>query len=348
MVGSGDSDGFATPVPTAIDTRRSLNFSDAPEAPLGSTPLRSVENSEGAVSPAVALRDSARYLIRKAVDRNALLDNVRDLVRPDQVKAADYFFNYDKIKQQIDREACAACARMKNRRPSPKKPANERYDQITPGATWAVDTTGPHEPIGFDGSRYRWTFVELTARYTLIYCSARKSDYIFVLAHFVHDVQQIGFSNFMVEHVTGKISQISRVILHTSGMDLSYWPLSDVHSALLWNILPHDGPKDVIPYHALRGHRFTYRRLEIFGALCHVAMDEQQMRDRRAGVSKKYLDRAWPGRFVGIELKSSAYKVLDLEKNVVTDVGDPQFVRRYDDFGQVMLSFPDPDTEPET
>ncbi|KAK3248389.1 hypothetical protein CYMTET_42150 [Cymbomonas tetramitiformis] len=104
MVGSGDSDGFATPVPTAIDTRRSLNFSDAPEAPLGSTPLRSVENSEGAVSPAVALRDSARYLIRKAVDRNALLDNVRDLVRPDQVKAADYFFNYDKIKQQIDRE----------------------------------------------------------------------------------------------------------------------------------------------------------------------------------------------------------------------------------------------------
>ncbi|KAK3248388.1 hypothetical protein CYMTET_42149 [Cymbomonas tetramitiformis] len=153
--------------------------------------------------------------------------------------------------------------------------------------------------------------------------------------------------NFMVEHVTGKISQISRVILHTSGMDLSYWPLSDVHSALLWNILPHDGPKDVIPYHALRGHRFTYRRLEIFGALCHVAMDEQQMRDRRAGVSKKYLDRAWPGRFVGIELKSSAYKVLDLEKNVVTDVGDPQFVRRYDDFGQVMLSFPDPDTEPE-
>ena len=47
-------------------------------------------------------------------------------------------------------------------------------------------------------------------------------------------------------------------------------------------------------------------------------------------------------------MKSSAYKILDLEKNVVVDVGDPDFVRRYGDFGQVMSSFPDPDTEPGT
>jgi len=92
-----------------------------------------------------------------------------------------------------------------------------------------------------------------------VYCSARKSDYVFVLGLFVHDVQQMGFTvtglvlrtdcaaeladaaalgcykqhgirhfktsptlhhqNFMVEYVTGKISEISRVILHTSGMD---------------------------------------------------------------------------------------------------------------------------------
>jgi len=76
-------------------------------------------------------------------------------------------------------------------------------------------------------------------------------------------------------------------------------------------------------------------------------MSEEQMRARGPGASKKALDRSFPGKFVGIDLKSSAYKILDIEKNVVIKHGAPFFVRQYTEFGQVMASFPDPaESEP--
>ncbi|KAK3284426.1 hypothetical protein CYMTET_7927 [Cymbomonas tetramitiformis] len=71
-------------------------------------------------------------------------------------------------------------------------------------------------------------------------------------------------------------------------------------------------------------------------------MDAQQMRARCPGVSKKRTPRAWQGRFVGISLRSSAYKVLDLERNKVVSEGRPDFIRNYSEFGQVMSSFPAP------
>eukprot|EP00854_Cymbomonas_tetramitiformis_P030262 gene30262-37801_t len=71
-------------------------------------------------------------------------------------------------------------------------------------------------------------------------------------------------------------------------------------------------------------------------------MDDQHMRARHPGVSKKRTPRAWHGRFVCIDLTSSAYLVLDLEKNKVVQVGAPLFIRKYTEFGQVMSTFPDP------
>eukprot|EP00854_Cymbomonas_tetramitiformis_P004905 gene4905-5986_t len=259
--------------------------------------------------------------------------------------------------------------------------------RLQPGTTWVVDTTGPIEPIGFDGSRYRWTFfVEFPVRYTLVYLLAENSAYSFVLVQFLAEVRELGFSvsglvlrsdcapelcdpaalqiyrrhniqhrttsptlhwqNFMAEYVIGKISRISRAILETAGMDHTYWPLADAHSRLLWDIMPH-GLSAVVPHYHLLGHHFTYSRVEIFGTYCYVSMDDQQMRARHPGVSKKRTPRAWHGRFVGIDLRSSAYLVLDLERNKVVQVGMPLFIWKYTEFGQVMSTFPDPTVAPE-
>ncbi|KAK3239427.1 hypothetical protein CYMTET_50647 [Cymbomonas tetramitiformis] len=72
-------------------------------------------------------------------------------------------------------------------------------------------------------------------------------------------------------------------------------------------------------------------------------MDEQQMQARSPGVSKKLLTRAWPGRFVGIDLKASSYLIciLDLYMDVVVTAGRPTFLRKYTEIGQVTSSFPD-------
>ncbi|KAK3264990.1 hypothetical protein CYMTET_26299, partial [Cymbomonas tetramitiformis] len=122
-------------------------------------------------------------------------------------------------------------------------------------------------------------------------------------------------------------------------MDLTYWPLADAHSPLLWTIMPHGGDA-VVPFHHVYGHHFSYSRIEIFGTHSFVAMDEQQMRARNPGVSKKLLPRAWPNRYVGVDLKSSAYLVLDIDKNQVRSVRLPSFIRKYTEFGQA-ISQPD-------
>ncbi|KAK3284427.1 hypothetical protein CYMTET_7928 [Cymbomonas tetramitiformis] len=91
-------------------------------------------------------------------------------------------------------EACAVCARMRAVQPSPKHPPADRYKAQKPGSMWAADATGPITPIGYDGSRYRWTFVDFTVRFTFCYFSAEKSAYSFILAQFLADVVHHGFA----------------------------------------------------------------------------------------------------------------------------------------------------------
>ncbi|KAK3250039.1 hypothetical protein CYMTET_40540, partial [Cymbomonas tetramitiformis] len=305
-----------------------------------------------------------------------LMDLGVDIARPGTTVTREQLLSH-----RTCAEACAVRARMRTVQPSPKHPSADRYRAQKPGSMWAADATGPITPIGYDGSRYRWTFVEFTVRFTLCYFSAEKSAYSFILAQFLADVVHHGFActglvlrtdcapelcdpaaqalykhhgikhlqssptlhwqNFMAEYVIGKVSSVSRALLETAGMDLTYWPLADSHACLLWDILPH-GRDAVVPFYHLMGYHFTYSRIEIFGTLCTVAMDAQQMRARHPGVSKTRTPRAWQGRFVGISLRSSAYKVLDLERNKVVSEGRPDFIRNYSEFGQVISSFPAP------
>ncbi|KAK3256029.1 hypothetical protein CYMTET_34829 [Cymbomonas tetramitiformis] len=102
------SDGFTTPVPAGIDTRRALPFSDGAEAPIPPTPVKprpllSGDETGGAEVLREFIED-CKTILREPGHRAGIIQQVRDQCRPTHIKASEWVFDIDKIKGQVPRE----------------------------------------------------------------------------------------------------------------------------------------------------------------------------------------------------------------------------------------------------
>ncbi|KAK3288230.1 hypothetical protein CYMTET_4286 [Cymbomonas tetramitiformis] len=101
------SDGFTTPVPAGIDTRRALPFSDGPEAPIPPTPVKARPLAGDDTGGAAVLREfieECKTILREPGHRTGIIQQVRDQCRPTHIKASEWVFDIDKIKGQVPRE----------------------------------------------------------------------------------------------------------------------------------------------------------------------------------------------------------------------------------------------------
>ncbi|KAK3280030.1 hypothetical protein CYMTET_12112 [Cymbomonas tetramitiformis] len=107
MAAVDPSDGFTTPVPAGIDTRRALPFSDGPEEPVPPTPVKNRplagDETGGAVIVMEFLKD-CQTILREPGHRASIIQQVRDQCRPTHIKASEWVFDIDKIKGQVPRE----------------------------------------------------------------------------------------------------------------------------------------------------------------------------------------------------------------------------------------------------
>ncbi|KAK3238111.1 hypothetical protein CYMTET_51860 [Cymbomonas tetramitiformis] len=107
MAAVDPSDGFTTPVPAGIDTRRALPFSDGPEEPVPPTPVKhrplAGDETGGAVIVREFLKD-CQTILREPGHRASIIQQVRDQCRPTHIKASEWVFDIDKIKGQVPRE----------------------------------------------------------------------------------------------------------------------------------------------------------------------------------------------------------------------------------------------------
>ncbi|KAK3252487.1 hypothetical protein CYMTET_38214 [Cymbomonas tetramitiformis] len=101
------SDGFTTPVPAGIDTRRALPFSDGPEEPVPPTPVKNRPLAGDETGGAVVIREflkDCQTILREPGHRASIIQQVRDQCRPTHIKASEWVFDIDKIKGQVPRE----------------------------------------------------------------------------------------------------------------------------------------------------------------------------------------------------------------------------------------------------
>ncbi|KAK3268979.1 hypothetical protein CYMTET_22548 [Cymbomonas tetramitiformis] len=107
MAAMDPSDGFTTPVPAGIDTRRALPFSDGPEEPVPPTPVKHRPLAGDETGGAVVLREflkDCQTILREPGHRASIIQQVRDQCRPTHIKASEWVFDIDKIKGQVPRE----------------------------------------------------------------------------------------------------------------------------------------------------------------------------------------------------------------------------------------------------
>ncbi|KAK3280276.1 hypothetical protein CYMTET_11877 [Cymbomonas tetramitiformis] len=98
------SDAHGTPVPAVVDVRRSLTFATEHDIPLPATPVEATGEDVGDALLR-AFQVECKRILRSVETKSALVSYcVKKACRPKNIKAADYFFDYDDIKQQVIRE----------------------------------------------------------------------------------------------------------------------------------------------------------------------------------------------------------------------------------------------------
>ncbi|KAK3262075.1 hypothetical protein CYMTET_29051 [Cymbomonas tetramitiformis] len=146
------------------------------------------------------------------------------------------------------------------------------------------------------------------------------------------------WQNFMAEYAIDKISRVSRAILDTYGMDLTYWPLADSHSRLLWDTMPH-GDDAVLPHYHLLGHHFTYRtpawRYSVLGVMAGWMIGI--CGHSTGGVSRPPV---LAGRFVGALTSVLGISHTERREDKMVPVGKPLFIRKYSGVGQYAMADP--------
>ena len=250
-----------------------------------------------------------------------------------------------------DFEKCKACSQAKiTKRPHKNVERNTELLELI-----HIDLCEFEGKLNRGGNRYFITFIDDFLKYAYIYLLKNKSDAFEKFKEFLREVENqfgrkikrfisdrgreyesIGFNSFIqslgiihetnppyspksngvAERKNRTLVNLTNAMLIKSSAPLNLWGEAILTACHVLNKVPHKKTK-LTPFELWKGHKPNLRYFKVWGCLAFVKLTDPKI--PKLGV------RATTCAFIGYAINSTAFRFLNIENNVIFELGDAIF-----------------------
>ena len=216
-----------------------------------------------------------------------------------------------------------------------------------------INLSGPH-PQGYDGLQYLMVVIDDFTRFINVYLLKDRSQALFALKKYrqemesrigkklrairsdqARELQSKEFNDYLMnnqirrekstahlsqqngiaERAIQEINKIARKNMIAASAPKKYWPEAVRIAGHQVNMTPHSKHPNTTPYNMMLDRSPDLQRLHIFGAVTYFWQHQTQRQS-----SDQWEPRAKQGVFLGFAQEMKAYRILDVERNIIVEI----------------------------